>query len=330
MKDIELVDKIKEAKQKLLSEIHKVIVGQDEVIEQILISLLAEGHALIVGVPGLAKTLMVNTLSKLLSLSFNRIQFTPDLMPLDIIGTDIIQEDPKTGRRYFVFVKGPIFANIILADEINRAPPKTQSALLQAMQEYRVTVGGKTYELERPFFVLATQNPIEQEGTYPLPEAQIDRFMFEIRITYPSFEEEVKIVEETTSNYNPDVKSVMTKEELLELQALIRRVPVSDEVLKAAVRLTWLTRPVDDSVPEYIKKWVKWGASPRASQYLILGAKARCLLQGRLTPSFEDIEYVALPVLRHRIITNFVADAEGITSEDIIRKLLKDKKWQKI
>ena len=330
MKDIELVDKIKEAKQKLLSEIHKVIVGQDEVIEQILISLLAEGHALIVGVPGLAKTLMVNTLSKLLSLSFNRIQFTPDLMPLDIIGTDIIQEDPKTGRRYFVFVKGPIFANIILADEINRAPPKTQSALLQAMQEYRVTVGGKTYELERPFFVLATQNPIEQEGTYPLPEAQIDRFMFEIRITYPSFEEEVKIVEETTSNYNPDVKSVMTKEELLELQALIRRVPVSDEVLKAAVKLTWLTRPVDDSVPEYIKKWVKWGASPRASQYLILGAKARCLLQGRLTPSFEDIEYVALPVLRHRIITNFVADAEGITSEDIIRKLLKDKKWQKI
>lgn len=325
MNDIERVEKLKSAREKILNEIRKVIVGQDEVINQILIVLLANGHCLIVGVPGLAKTLIVNTLSSILSLSFQRIQFTPDLMPSDITGTDIIEEDPNTGKRIFRFINGPVFANIVLADEINRAPPKTQSALLQAMQEYKVTVSGRTYELAKPFFVFATQNPIEQEGTYPLPEAQLDRFMFEVEISYPSKQEEEKIVQSTTSAYTPVLERVIDAKEILELQRLVRSVPIADSLVKEAVKLVTLTRPGSNSnCPKYIKDWVEWGASPRASQYITLCAKAKCVLEGRYTPCMEDIKYVAMPVLKHRIITNFNADAEGIKTEDIIRKLLNE------
>lgn len=326
MNDIEAVEKLKEAREKILTEIKKVIVGQDEVINQLLIGLLAGGHCLIVGVPGLAKTLIVNTLANVLSLSFQRIQFTPDLMPSDITGTDIFEEDINTGKRTFRFIKGPVFANIILADEINRTPPKTQSALLQAMQEYEVTASGTTYKIEKPFFVLATQNPIEQEGTYPLPEAQLDRFMFEIGIGYPSEKEEEQIVQTTTSAYTPQVEKVLSGEEILELQRLVRSVPVSDTLIRYAVKIVTLTRPSSDSkCPQYIKDWVQWGASPRASQYLTLGAKAKCVLEGRHTPSIDDIRYVTMSVLRHRIITNFNANAEEIKTEDIIEKLLLEK-----
>jgi len=328
MGDIEAVEKLKETKTKILKELRKVIIGQDRVIEEMLIALLAGGHCLIVGVPGLAKTLMVNTLADLLSLSFSRIQFTPDLMPSDITGTDIIEEDSHTGKRSFKFIKGPIFANIILADEINRTPPKTQSALLQAMQEYKVTASGTTYELEKPFFVLATQNPIEQEGTYPLPEAQLDRFMFEITITYPSVEEEEKIVETTTSAHLPTVDEVLTGEDVLEFAELTRKVPVSQHLIKEAVKLVSLSRPNPDGKGnlKFIKDWVRWGASPRASQYLILGAKAKALLDGRYTPTVDDIRRVTGPVLKHRIIPSFNAEAEGISSLDIIAKLLEETK----
>lgn len=325
MSDIEAIEKLQEARQKLITELKQRIVGQDEVITQILITLLAQGHCILIGVPGLAKTLIINTLAKALSLSFSRIQFTPDLMPSDITGTEII--DLVDGKRSFRFVKGPIFANVILADEINRTPPKTQSALLQAMQEYNVTISGVTYELERPFFVLATQNPIEQEGTYPLPEAQLDRFMFEIEITYPSQEEEEEIVDTTTSAYTPVIKEVLTTQEILELQSLVRRVPVSRELIHSVVKFVNLTRPSlfpSGDCPKYIKDWVAWGASPRASQYLILGAKAKSIIEGRYTPSIDDVRYVVTPVLRHRLIPNFNAEAEGITSLEIIQKLLKE------
>jgi MoxR-like ATPase len=323
MSDKEAIDKLTEARAKLTTELKQRIVGQDEVISQILVTLLAQGHCILIGVPGLAKTLIVNTLADALSLAFNRIQFTPDLMPSDITGIEVI--DSIDGKRDFRFVKGPIFANMVLADEINRTPPKTQSALLQAMQEYNVTVSGTTYNLEQPFFVLATQNPIEQEGTYPLPEAQLDRFMFEIEITYPSQEEEEEIVDTTTSAYVPVIKKALTSKEILELQSLVRRVPVSRELIRSAVRLVSLTRPNSNTdCPQYIKDWIAWGASPRASQYLILGAKARSILEGRYTPSIDDVRYVATPVLRHRLITNFNAEAEGVTSLDIIQKLLNE------
>jgi len=327
--DIETVEKLKEAKAKILKEVEKVIVGQKQVIEELLISLLANGHCLIVGVPGLAKTLLINTLSNVLSLSFNRIQFTPDLMPSDITGTEIIEEDKKTGGRKFRFVKGPIFANIVLADEINRTPPKTQAALLQAMQEYKVTAGGVTYSLDLPFFVLATQNPIELEGTYPLPEAQLDRFMFNTYIDYPSPEEEEEIVSTTTSAYEASLKRVLNAEEIIELQRLVRRVPVADYMVQYAVNMVRMTRPKNDTAPKFINDWVSWGAGPRASQYLILGSKTRAIFDGRYTPTPDDINAVAKSVLRHRIVTNFNAEADGIGTVEIVEKLLEEMKKKK-
>ncbi len=320
--DVAVVHSLREARQSIEAEVSKVIIGQKEVIEQMLICLLSHGHALLVGVPGLAKTLLVNTLAQVLDLSFNRIQFTPDLMPSDITGTEIIEDDPETHRRRFRFVPGPIFANVVLADEINRTPPKTQAALLQAMQEYRVTVAGQTYELPAPFFVLATQNPIELEGTYPLPEAQLDRFMFSIIIDYPSLSEEKEIVKSTTSAYIPNLRKVLTSEEIRMLQELVRRVPVADEVIEYAVRLTVMSRPKNESAPRFIKDWVSWGAGPRASQYLVLGAKTRAVLAGRYTPTIDDVKKVALPVLRHRIVTNFAAEAENVKAEDIVHRLV--------
>ncbi len=321
--DVEVVQQLNEAYKKIKSEIAKVIVGQDKIIEEMLIALFARGHCLLVGVPGLAKTLLIKTLAQVLDLKFSRIQFTPDLMPSDITGTEVIEENISTGEKFFKFVKGPIFANIILADEINRTPPKTQSALLEAMQEYRVTAGGQTYELEQPFFVLATQNPIEMEGTYPLPEAQLDRFMFNIWIDYPKFDEEIEIVRKTTSMYQPDVSKVLKREEILELQNLVRKVPVADNVIEYAVKLVTMTRPNLNGSPDFIKRWISWGAGPRASQYLILGAKARAVLDGRYTPTIDDVRAVALPVLRHRLVTNFNAEADGVSTVDIIEKLLK-------
>ncbi|MEO0206184.1 MAG: MoxR family ATPase [candidate division WOR-3 bacterium] len=309
--------------ERIYTEIGKLIVGQHQVIEQVLISLFCNGHSLIIGVPGLAKTMLVNTVAQIVDLSFNRIQFTPDLMPSDITGTEVIEEDLTTGKRSFRFVKGPLFANVILADEINRAPPKTQSALLQAMQEYKVTYAGETYPLPIPFFVLATQNPIEQEGTYPLPEAQLDRFMFTINIGYPEKKEEIEIVKTTTSAYTADLKKVIGAEEFINLQKIIRRMPVSDEIIERAVSLVERTRPDNNDASEIVKKYVAWGAGPRASQYLILGAKARAAMDGRYSPNLEDVRYVCHPVLRHRIITNFAAEAEGIKSDWIIDELLK-------
>ncbi len=319
--DIRKVDNFLSAVESLWKEIGKRIVNQRDVIEGILVSLFADGHSLVIGVPGLAKTLIVNTIAEVLDLRFQRIQFTPDLMPSDITGTEILEEDKVTGKRRMRFVKGPIFANIVLADEINRAPPKTQAALLQAMQERKVTVGGVTYELDPPFIVLATQNPIEQEGTYPLPEAELDRFMFAINIGYPSFEDEKKIVETTTSGYEPKLKKVMKKEEVVEYQRLIRRVPVSEEVISYAVSIVHATRP-ENSNFKFVKEWVKWGAGPRASQYLILGAKVSALLEGKIVPEKKDIKRIAPQVLRHRIILNFVAEAEGITSDEVIKNIL--------
>ncbi len=320
--DLQAVEKLKEASARLRKELSKVIIGQDAVIDQVLTSIFARGHALLVGVPGLAKTLMISTLAKSLSLSFNRIQFTPDLMPSDITGTEVIQEDRASGQRQFKFLPGPVFANVILADEINRTPPKTQAALLEAMQEHQVTAGGKRHPLPVPFFVLATQNPIEQEGTYPLPEAQLDRFMFMVRVDYPSAEEELRIIQSTTSVRTTDVQSVISGEEILALQELVRRVPVADQVAGYALELTRRTRVSTGDVPDFIKQWVAWGAGPRAGQYLILGAKARAVLSGRSYVSGEDIRAVAHPVLRHRIIVNFSAEAEGITSDKVIDKLL--------
>jgi MoxR-like ATPase len=323
-RDIRAVEDLNSAREKILGQVKKVIVGQDRVIEEMLIALLSDGHCLLVGVPGLAKTLLISTLSRVLDLSFSRIQFTPDLMPSDITGTDIIEEDRTTGGRSFRFVRGPIFANMVLADEINRTPPKTQAALLQAMQERQVTAGGETYQLDLPFFVLATQNPIELEGTYPLPEAQLDRFMFNIYVDYPAHDEEVEIVETTTSAYAPDLEVVLTAPEIMDLQKLVRRVPVPRHVVEYAVRLARATRPGKGDVPGFITDWVSWGVGPRASQYLILGAKTRAILQGRYTPSCEDVRKVAKPVLRHRIVTNFNAEAEGINTIDITKKLLEE------
>lgn len=320
--DVEAVARLGQARQKIESELAKVIIGQKPVIEQVLICLLAHGHGLLIGVPGLAKTLLVNTLARVLDLSFNRIQFTPDLMPSDITGTEIIEDDPGSGHRRFRFVPGPVFANVVLADEINRTPPKTQAALLQAMQEYRVTVAGQTYELPSPFFVLATQNPIELEGTYPLPEAQLDRFMFSIVVDYPSSTEEKAIVQSTTSAYEPELNKVLNSGEVRQLQDLVRRVPVAEEVLDFAVRLSGMTRPNSSQAPQFVRDWVSWGAGPRASQYLVLGAKTRAILDGRYMPMIDDVVAVALPVLRHRVITNFTAEAENIRVEDIIRRLI--------
>ena len=321
--DIEAVEKLGKARDILVNEIHKVIIGQDEVIEQLLCCLFARGHALMIGVPGLAKTLMISTLAGILKLDFHRIQFTPDLMPSDITGTEIIEEDQATGKRSFRFVKGPIFANIILADEINRTPPKTQAALLQSMQEYQVSSAGVIYDLDLPFFVLATQNPIEQEGTYPLPEAQLDRFMFSIIVDYPSRDEEREIVKATTYDADVDLQPVLRGSDILAIQKIVRRVPVSDHVIDYAVNLVRATRPRDPTAPQFAKDWLSWGAGPRACQYLILGAKARAIINGRYNVSCNDIRHLAIPVMRHRIFTNFNADAEGVDAEDIINELLK-------
>src|SRR3990167_5162417 len=320
--DIQTVDKIVAGRKKIIQEISKVIVGQEEVISDLLIALFCKGHCLFVGVPGLAKTLLVSTLADVLNLRFNRIQFTPDLMPADITGTDILEQDHASGKRFFKFIKGPIFSNILLADEINRTPPKTQAALLQAMQEYKVTASGTTYSLDLPFIVFATQNPIEQEGTYPLPEAQLDLFMFQINVQYPSKAEEIEIVRTTTSTYKPTIDKAFSPEEITSVQDLVTRVPVADYVLEYAIRLIRASRPSDSSSPDFIKKWVSWGAGPRASQYLILGGKARSLLDGRYAVTCNDVRAIAKPVLQHRIITNFHAEAEGKTSVHIIDQLL--------
>jgi MoxR-like ATPase len=316
------VVEVAQQRQAILQEIKKVIVGQDKVIEDLLIALLARGHCLLVGVPGLAKTLLISTLANVLHLRFNRIQFTPDLMPSDITGTDILEEDPETRHRHYRFLQGPIFSNILLADEINRTPPKTQAALLQAMQEYRVTAGGRTYDLDLPFFVLATQNPIEQEGTYPLPEAQLDRFMFHIGIDYPSFDEEIAVVENSTGANVPQLQRVLSATKILHLQNMVRQVAATRTVVGYAVRLAQLSRPNHPEAPTFIKEWVNWGAGPRASQYLVLGAKARAIIHGRFVASKDDVRALAPSVLRHRILTNFNAEAEGITSLAIIDRLL--------
>jgi MoxR-like ATPase len=318
----EIVQRVAKAREMLLNEVHKVIIGQDEMIEQMLICIFARGHCLTIGVPGLAKTLTVSTLAKALHLKFSRIQFTPDLMPSDITGTEIIDQDPATGQRYFRFVKGPIFANIVLADEINRTPPKTQAALLQAMQEYEVTVAGKTYPLEQPFFVMATQNPIEQEGTYPLPEAQLDRFMLSIHIGYPSRDEEREIVMTTTQPMRKDINPVLSGKDILWIQHLVRQVPASQHMVDYAVDLVRATRPKDPSAPDFVKNYLAWGAGPRAAQNIILTAKARAILHGRYAVTAEDIRAVVFPVLRHRIFTNFNADAEGIDVDQIIERIL--------
>ncbi len=322
--DIELVDQLSGKIKEVKTEIAKVIVGQEEIIDQLLISLLARGHCLLVGVPGLAKTLLIKTVAEVMNLQFSRIQFTPDLMPSDITGTEIIEEDQLTKKRDFKFISGPIFANIILADEINRTPPKTQAALLEAMQEHKVTAAGTTYQLPEPFFVLATQNPIEQEGTYPLPEAQLDRFMFNLWLDYPSFKEEIKIVETTTSQYKADLKKVLTAEEIIDFQQLVRKVPVAENVIEFAVKIANMTRPSNGNSPQFIKDWITWGAGPRASQYMTLAAKTKAVVEGRYTPEIDDVKKAMLPVLRHRIITNFSAEAEGIKSLDVIERLSKE------
>lgn len=310
------------AYEKLTEEISKVIVGQQQVVEQVLMSLFSRGHCLLVGVPGLAKTLLVSTVSKVLNLTFKRIQFTPDLMPADITGTDILQDDPETGRRRFVFLPGPVFANMILADEINRTPPKTQAALLEAMQEHHVTAAGQTYRLPEPFFVLATQNPIEQEGTYPLPEAQLDRFMFHVVVGYPSKAEELQIMQRTTSNVRTELQPLLDAQTILRLQDVVRQVVVADHVFQYAVDIVRATRPKELDAPKFIPELLAWGAGPRASQYLILGGKARAILHGRLHVTTEDIREVAHPVLRHRLVTTFNADADGVTTDMVISRLL--------
>ncbi|MGI9625637.1 MAG: AAA family ATPase [Longimicrobiales bacterium] len=319
--DVDLADRIKEGREKILSEVRKIIIGQEEAVEHVLLTLFVGGNSLLVGVPGLAKTLLIHSIAQVLDLDFSRIQFTPDLMPSDITGTDIIQQR-EDGSRGLEFAAGPIFANVVLADEINRTPPKTQAALLEAMQERRVTVQGKTYELDRPFFVFATQNPIELEGTYPLPEAQLDRFMFHIRLDHLAEDEEMDVVRATTVQETADLKPVVSKADLLAFQQLVRRVPVSDPVLRYAVGLVRASRPSPNGGHEFVKQWVSYGASVRAAQYLILGGKARALTQGRLTVSFEDIRELALPVLRHRILTNFHAESEGRTTDELVEMLL--------
>src|SRR4051794_2080519 len=320
--ELAAVEKLQQGYHNMRSELGKVIVGQEAVIEELLVALFCRGHTLLVGVPGLAKTLLISTLSKTLGLSFNRIQFTPDLMPSDITGTEVIEEDKSNGQRVLRFVRGPVFANVILADEINRTPPKTQAALLEAMQEHQVTAGGKLHKLPQPFFVLATQNPIEQEGTYPPPEAQLDRFMFNINVGYPSEEEEFQIVRLTTAGREVELSHVLNGDEILALQDIVRKVPVADHVIRYALQFSRLTRGSQGGVPDFINDFVAWGAGPRASQYLILAGKARALLKGRYHVSTEDIRQVALPVLRHRIVTNFNAEAEGMRSDAIVKKLI--------
>ena len=319
--DLQLLEKLDDVKSRFFSEIAKSIIGQRDVLNHILIALLCKGHTLIVGVPGLAKTLMIKSMADLLDLNFSRIQFTPDLMPSDITGTEVIEEDQSTGKRNFRFFKGPIFGNIILADEINRTPPKTQAALLEAMQEHKVTAAGNTYDLEEPFFVLATQNPIEQEGTYPLPEAQLDRFMFNILIDYPTHEDEISIVKVTTADKELPLNKMISREEILKFQDLVRRVPVADNVVEFAVNLVSATRPGENAKDD-INEWIDWGAGPRASQFLILGAKAKAILEGRPTADIDDVKSLALPVLRHRVLPNFNAEAEGMSVDDIISKLI--------
>jgi len=315
--DIETLDALAKSYQDIFDEIKKVIVGQDEVVKEVLISIFSKGNCLLVGVPGLAKTLLVSTISKVLGLEFKRIQFTPDLMPSDIIGTEILDENRK-----FKFVKGPIFSNFILADEINRTPPKTQAALLEAMQEHSVTAAGKTYDLAAPFFIMATQNPIEQEGTYPLPEAQLDRFMFNVVLDYPAFHEEIEIVKNTTSNKQVDLKEVLSAQDIIHFQDLIYKIPVNDNVVEYAVNLVAKTRPNGDLAHDMVKKYIEWGAGPRASQYLIIGAKTHAAISGKYSPDIEDVKVVAAAILRHRIMRNYKAEAEGYTTEAIIKELL--------
>ncbi len=321
-KEAQAVRELATAYNDMTEQIGKVIVGQKDVVEQLLMALFSRGHCLLVGVPGLAKTLLVSTVSKILHLTFKRIQFTPDLMPADITGTDILQDDPETGRRRFSFLPGPVFANMLLADEINRTPPKTQAALLEAMQEHHVTAGGHAYPLPEPFFVLATQNPIEQEGTYPLPEAQLDRFMFNIVVGYPDRDEEIEIMKRTTSVAKPELKAMLNGEQILQLQQVVRQVVVADHVFQYAVDLVRSTRPRERGVPGFVPEFIAWGAGPRASQYLILGGKARAILNGRLHVTTDDIKAVAYPVLRHRIVTTFHADAEGVTTDKLITRLI--------
>ncbi|MFQ5704329.1 MAG: AAA family ATPase [Gemmatimonadales bacterium] len=325
--DIELLERLATARAALLEQVSHRIVGQLGVLEGILTAIVSGGHGLLVGVPGLAKTLMVSTIADALDLKFARIQFTPDLMPSDITGTEIIEEDPKTGKREFRFVHGPIFANVVLADEINRTPPKTQAALLQAMQEHEVTASGDTYQLPEPFFVLATQNPIEQEGTYPLPEAQLDRFMLELRVEYPGRDDEERIVEATTSDDEHPVEAVLSGPELTRIQHLVRRIPAPKPVVRAAVALARMTRPSDEQAPETVKEFVDWGAGPRASQYLVLGSKARAALDGRPMADLDDLKSVALSVLRHRVVVNFAAEAAGRTAQDVCAELIDGGGW---
>src|SRR5215212_7602709 len=320
--DVALADRMKVGRDKIIFELKKLIVGQDDIINQVLLTLFVGGNSLIIGVPGLAKTLLIHTISRVLDLKFSRIQFTPDLMPSDITGTDIIQEDAATGRRQMVFSPGPIFANIVLADEINRTPPKTQSALLEAMQEHRVTIQGRSYKLEEPFYVFATQNPIELEGTYPLPEAQLDRFMYHIIIEHPPYDEEIDVVRTTTAIQNPQLDRPVSGEDLIKFKELVRKVPVAEPVLRHALDIVRATRPKGKDSADFVNKWVAFGASVRAAQYLILGGKARALTSGRYHVSFDDIRALAHPVLRHRIITNFHAQSEGVTTDQIVDRLL--------
>ncbi|HBU69909.1 MAG TPA: AAA family ATPase [Elusimicrobia bacterium] len=320
--DLVLVDKLKKSHLAIKQQLAKIVVGQDAVVDELLISLFCKGHVLLVGVPGLAKTLLISTIAQILDLDFKRIQFTPDLMPSDITGTEVIDQDLSTGKRNFRFIKGPLFGQIILADEINRTPPKTQAALLQAMQEYKITAAGHTYPLALPFFVLATQNPIEQEGTYPLPEAQLDRFFFQINIDYPSFDEEKEIVSRTTGEFNAVSEKLLTAQEIIALQDIVRRVPAADHAVEFAVRLARATRPHENTSPDFVKQFVNWGAGPRGAQALILGAKAKAILEGRFAVSVEDIKAVAAPALRHRVLVNFNGEAEGMTADKLISRLL--------
>ncbi len=322
--EMEAIEQLSDARDAIVKQVRKRIYGQDELIEHLLVAIFAQGHSLLMGVPGLAKTYLISTLSEILNLDFNRIQFTPDLMPADITGTDILEEDSVTGKRHFKFMEGPVFTNLLLADEINRTPPKTQAALLQSMAEYHVSAGGTTYELDLPFLVFATQNPIEQEGTYPLPEAQLDRFMFHLEVDYPEHDDELLIVKNTTTAKTPEVDKILDPQTILDLQEIVLKVPVSDDVVKYAVELVRKTRPNSAAAPDYITEFLNWGAGPRAGQSLILGGKAKALLDGRLTVAREDIDALLYPVLRHRILTNFQAEAEGISTDDIIDRLLGD------
>ncbi len=322
--DVQLVDELCNDIKKIKSEIKKIIIGQDDIVDKLLIGLFSNGHCLLVGVPGLAKTLLVKCLAAALELKFSRIQFTPDLMPGDITGTEIIEEDPISKKRIFRFVQGPLFTNILLADEINRTPPKTQAALLEAMQEHRITASGVTHKLDDPFFVLATQNPIEQEGTYPLPEAQLDRFMFNLTVKYPSFDEEIEIIKTTTTEQLQNIKPVISAEKIIEFQKLIRRVPVADNVIEFAVNFVNKTRPAETNNFSFVNEWISWGAGPRASQFLIMAAKAKAVFEGRFAPNIDDVKYFLYPVLKHRIIPNFSAEADGISSIEIIDRLIKE------